>query len=52
MARDLGTRGFPEPFGPRERATKHVAFDDSGVQDWAFVVALPQLSDEDPSVMD
>lgn len=33
-------------------ATKHIAFDDSGVQDWAFVAALPQLSDEDPSVRD
>ena len=36
--------------GPKD--TKHIAFDDSGVQDWAFVTVLPQLSDEDPSLMD
>ena len=36
--------------GPKD--AKHIAFDDSGVQDWAFVTVLPQLSDEDPSVMD
>ena len=35
--------------GPKD--TKHIGFDDSGVQDWAFVSVLPQLSDEDPSLM-
>ncbi len=28
----------------------HLTFDDSGVQDWAFVAMLPQLHDEDPSL--
>ena len=26
-------------------------FDDSGVQDWAFVALLPQLTDEDPTLV-
>lgn len=28
----------------------HMCFDDSGVQDWAFVTLLPQLSGEDPAL--
>lgn len=35
--------------GPRHRA--RIAFDDSGVQDWAFTALLPQLSGEDPSLL-
>lgn len=29
---------------------RHLLFDDSGVQDWAFVALLPQLDGEDPSL--
>jgi hypothetical protein len=29
-------------------STKHLEFDDSGVQDWAFTAVLNQLSGEDP----
>jgi hypothetical protein len=35
--------------GPRHQM--RVAFDDSGVQDWAFTALLPQLHDEDPTVL-
>ncbi|WP_437651019.1 hypothetical protein [Sorangium sp. So ce362] len=28
----------------------HLTFDDSGVQDWAFVAMLPQLSGDDPAL--
>jgi hypothetical protein len=35
--------------GPRHRA--RIAFDDSGVQDWAFTALLPQLSEEDPALL-
>lgn len=31
-------------------ARRYVLFDDSGVQDWAFVALLPQLVGEDPSL--
>lgn len=34
--------------GPKH--AKHVTFDDSGVQDWAFTALLPQLDGEDPSL--
>jgi hypothetical protein len=30
---------------------KHLVFDDSGVQDWAFVSLLPQLDGEDPRLL-
>ena len=29
---------------------RHLVFDDSGVEDWAFVALLPQLDGEDPSL--
>ncbi|HWB80315.1 MAG TPA: hypothetical protein VG755_35355 [Nannocystaceae bacterium] len=32
----------------RGSARAHLVFDDSGVQDWAFVAMLPQLSGDDP----
>jgi hypothetical protein len=35
--------------GPQHRA--RIAFDDSGVQDWAFTALLPQLSGEDPALV-
>ena len=35
--------------GPRHR--KRLTFDDSGVQDWAFTELLPQLVDEDPTLV-
>jgi hypothetical protein len=35
--------------GPSD--TKHLAFDDSGVQDWAFVTVLPQLGGAGPSLL-
>jgi hypothetical protein len=31
-------------------ARVHLCFDDSGVQDWAFVALLPQLSGDDPAL--
>ncbi len=31
-------------------SSKHLEFDDSGVQDWAFTAVLPQLFDEDPTL--
>jgi len=34
--------------GPNHQRT--IAFDDSGVQDWAFVSLLPQLDGEDPTL--
>ena len=38
---------FSITFGDAERATRMI-FDGSGMQDWAFVTALPQLDGEDP----
>jgi hypothetical protein len=35
--------------GPRHR--KRLSFDDSGVQDWAFTELLPQLTDENPTLV-
>lgn len=35
--------------GPNHSRT--LAFDDSGVQDWAFVTLLPQLNGEDPTLV-
>jgi hypothetical protein len=31
-------------------SSKHLEFDDSGVQDWAFTAILPQLVGEDPTL--
>lgn len=33
-----------------DNARAHLCFDDSGVQDWAFVAMLPQLTGDDPSL--
>lgn len=34
----------------RDAERRYLMFDDSGVQDWAFVAVLPQLDGEDPSL--
>lgn len=33
-----------------ERESRAISFDDSGVEDWAFVALLPQLDGMDPRI--